>query len=405
MLAPGGDGMVGRGTSRHYDCSTQAAMNAGLESLTGEHLIKRILHITRTLEVGGMEEVVATLCRTVDPAQFESSVLCLRGEGPLAEELRADQVPVVSLDSDPARPDYLASLKVARVLRDVRPDVIHTHNTTALLFGVSGALLARVPWVVHTDHSRVYPERPHIRLAERFMSRWVDRFVAVSDQTADDLDRHLGISRNRILTVENGIEGARYRVRIDRAAKRSEFGFPADAFVAGVAARLVSQKGLDVLLEALHQLRSRCPMLHVALAGTGDVEQELREQAARLDIADRVHFLGLRRDVPDFLHSIDAYVLPSLWEGLPMGLLEAMAAARPIVASAVGGVGVAINHEVSGLLVDRGRPDELANQLERLVNDPLLANDLGAEAARVFDDKYSADAMASRYQSFYDRSA
>ncbi len=352
-----------------------------------------------------MEQVIATLCRTVDPARFESSVLCLREEGPIAEELRAEQVPILAIVSDPTRADYLASLKVARLLREVRPDVIHTHNTTALLFGVSGAKVAGVQWVVHTDHSRVYPERPHIRLAEQFMSRWVDRFVAVSDATADDIGRHIGIPRERILTVTNGIEGWRYRRPIDRAAKRSELGIPVKAFVVGVAARMVPQKGLDILLEALHQLRSRCPLVHVALAGNGVVEQELRDQAAALGLRDRVHFLGLRRDIPALLQALDAYVLPSLCEGLPMGLLEAMAAGRPIVASEVGGVGTAIQHEVSGLLVEGGQADQLAMAIERLVEQPQFARQLGAAAERTFTEQFSAEAMARRYESLYERSA
>ncbi len=352
-----------------------------------------------------MEQVIATLCRTVDPARFQSSVLCLREQGPLAEELRAEHVPILSIDTDPTRPDYLAPIKVARLLRDVPPDVIHSHNTAALLLGVSGAKLAGVPWVVHTDHSREYPERPHIRVAERFMSRWVDRFVAVSDTTADELDRHLGIPRNRILTVTNGIEGSRYRCTVDQVAKRSELGLPVEAFVVGVTARIVREKGLTILLEAVHQLRARCPTLQVALAGSGVAEPELRSQAAALGLRDRVHFLGLRRDVPALLQVFDAYVLPSLREGLPLGILEAMAAARPIVASAIGGIGTAIQHEVSGLLVEAGQVDQLATAIERLVEQPEFARQLGAAAERTFNESFSAEAMTHRYQALYERSA
>jgi len=237
------------------------------------------------------------------------------------------------------------------------------------------------------------------------MSRWVDRFVAVSDTTADDLDRHIGIPRNRILTIANGIEGGRYRCQIDRVAKRSELGIPAEAFVAGVAARMVAQKGLEFFLEALHQLRSRCPTLHIVLAGSGVLEQELRDQAAALDLRDRVHFLGLRRDIPAVLQVLDAYVLPSLREGLPMGLLEAMATACPIVATATGGIGSVIEHEVSGLLVEGGQVDQLAAAIERLVEQPEFARKLGAAAERTFDERYTADIMACRYESLYERSA
>ena len=180
---------------------------------------------------------------------------------------------------------------------------------------------------------------------------------------------------------------------------------PAEAFVVGVAARMVAQKGLGFLLEALHQLRARCPTLHVALAGSGVVEQELRDQAAALALEDRVHFLGLRRDVPAVLQILDAYVLPSLSEGLPMGLLEAMAAARPIVATTSGGVGAAVEHEVSGLLVEPGQADQLASAFERFVEQPEFARQMGAAAERTFEEFFSAETMARRYESLYLRSA
>lgn len=360
----------------------------------------RLLQITRTMVVGGMEEVVATLCRTVDRSRFEPAVLCLRGEGLLADELREEGIPILSIESDPSRPDYFAGFKVARMMREWRPDVVHTHNTTALLFGVFGAKLARVPRIIHTDHSRKYPERWHIGLAEYLLSHAVDHFVAVSDETAHDLANHLRIPTSKLITVLNGIQSVPCDDTIG-AAKRQELGMPADAFVIGLAVRLVPQKGLPHLLDAVGLLRSRYPQIHLVLMGEGEQAEALRAQASRLGVEDVVHFLGVRRDVREVLQGLDAYVLSSTWEGLPMGLLEAMAAGRPIVATTVGGVQKALEHEVSGLLVEPGAPEQLATAIARLIDDPDLARRLGQSARQAFEDRFSARMMTSRYEALY----
>jgi len=348
-----------------------------------------------------MEHVVATLCRAVDPDEFESSVLCLRGRGPVADQLAAEGFEVLSIASDPSRPDYLAAVKVARLLRQHPVDVIHSHNTTALLFGVSGARLAGIRRAVHTDHSRVYPEQWHIRLAEWLMVHAVEQVVAVSDSTALDLVQHIGVPPDRIQTILNGIDPGPFDNPVDSRALRLELGLAPEQPVIGLAVRLASQKGLGVLLDAAALLRREFPGLQLAIAGEGDQRQLLEAQAAELGLGEVAHFLGVRHDVPDLLRMIDVYVLPSFWEGLPMGVLEAMAASRPIVATDVGGIGRAISHESSGLLVRPKDPQELADAIGRMLREPEFAESCGREARAVFEKRFSASHMARSYEVLY----
>lgn len=359
------------------------------------------MHISRTLGMGGMEQVVATLCRSVDPARFQSSVLCLKGRGPIANQLEAEGVPVFSIDSAEDDADYLAFRKVARWVRSHPVDVVHTHNTTALLFGALGARLGGVRTIVHTDHARLYPERWRIRMAENMLSRLTYRVVAVSEETRADLRRHIRIPAARLVTIPNGIDGSRYRPAIDSPGKRRELGLPAKGPIIGLGARLTEQKGIGCLLRAMYLLRERCPEAVLVIAGEGPSREALIALTHELGLEDRVWFLGLRLDMADLLQLFDVYALPSLWEGLPMALLEAMASELPIVASEVGGVATAVDAGVNGLLVPPDDPEGLADALYRLLTDASLRASMGASSLRLFESRFSATAMASAYEELY----
>jgi glycosyltransferase involved in cell wall biosynthesis len=359
------------------------------------------MQVTLDLSLGGMERVITTLGRTLDRSRFEVSVLCLRGRGPYAEELEACGVPVFDLGGRPDRGDHLAFWKIARVLREQRIQVLHTHNTATLFDSWPAAKLARVPRMIHTDHARDFPDKLRYMVAEHLISHFIDKMVAVSEHTASNLTRYEKISPRRIVTIPNGIEGELYAIDIDRASKRLEIGVDDDGPIIGLAARLTEQKGVVYLLQALGMLRERFPTLRVAIAGEGPLEEELRNAAVDLQVADRVLFLGPRLDIPELLQVFDLYALPSVWEGLPLAVLEAMAAGCPIVASDVGGVASAVRDGVSGVLVEPRQPVALAEAIAHLLREPALRRRYAHEARRTFEASFSAAAMTRRYETLY----
>jgi glycosyltransferase involved in cell wall biosynthesis len=365
----------------------------------------RLLQVTEDLGMGGLEQVVATICRNVDRERFEPAVLCLRDKGPIADQLEADGVPVYLLDSPAGKTDYFAFRRVARLIRRERFDVVHTHNTSAFTDGGLGAKLAGVPTLIHTDHARVFPDKLRYMVAEHLLSHLAYRVVGVSEDTSRNLIRYEKISRRKLITIPNGIDARRYDVKVDIAAKRRELGIPAEGPVIGLGARLEHQKGIIYLLQAMAQLRTRVPGLTCVIAGSGEREEELKAAARELGVDDSVRFVGLRLDLPELLKVFDLYMLPSIWEGLPMAILEAMGAGCPIVASDVGGLRTAIESGVNGCLIPPQNPEAIADAVAELLASPATRRRYAEAAKRTFHERFSATAMTGRYEKLYLRQA
>jgi glycosyltransferase involved in cell wall biosynthesis len=365
----------------------------------------RLMHVIEDLGIGGLERVVVTICRTIDRERFEPQVLCLRGSGPLAWELEEIGVPVVDIGGRPGTADYLAFWKVAREVRARRIDVVHTHNSLALFDGFAAARLAGVRTLVHTDHARDFPDKLRYMVVEHLVSHFIYRMVAVSEHTRDNLMRYEKISPGRIVTIPNGIDDRRFGNGRPREEMRRELGISSGAPVIGLGARLTEQKGVVHLLHAMVPLRERVPGVTLLVAGTGDQEETLQRAARELGVQENVRFLGARLDMPELLGMFDVYAMPSVWEGLPMALLEALAAGCPVVASDVGGIPTVIRHRVNGSLVPPRDPTALAEELAWLLSDEDARAQYRDEGRRTFLAGFSAEAMTRRYEALYLRQA
>ncbi len=187
----------------------------------------------------------------------------------------------------------------------------------------------------------------------------------------------------------------------DRDAVRRDLDLPADADVVIVVAKLTEQKGHSVLLRAIAPLLESMPGLHLLIVGDGPRGDDLRAQAAGLPGGDRVRFLGVRSDTRELLGASDLFVLPSLWEGLPMALLEAMAAGLPVVATAVSGTRDVVDDGVSGALVPPGEAEPLRSAIERLVADRRAATEMGQEGRRRVLQEYGGSRLAERHAALY----
>lgn len=363
----------------------------------------RLLQITHDLAIGGLQQVVVNLCKTIDRRQFDIEVLCLRTLGEFVPDVEALGIPVMLLPQKADGPDYLAFRKVARILRDRRIDVIHTHNTQPLVDGVIGGLLAGVKTMIHTDHARHFPDKRRYMFAEWLLSHFVYRMVGVSEHTAANLVRYEHIAPRRIVTIPNGIVDDLFVRPVDIARKRNELGIDAEGPVIGLGVRLTEQKGITYLLQALPELLRAHPRLTLVIAGDGAKEAELRQEARALGVDARVRFIGPRTDMYEVIQTFDIYVLPSIWEGLPMVLLEAMAASRPIVATDVGGNATAVKHDVNGILVPPREPASLATTIDALLRDAGRARRYGASGRALFEQEFSAQQMARRYEALYRR--
>ncbi len=363
----------------------------------------RILHITHDLAIGGLQQMLVTLCRTADRQAFEFVVLCLRSLGPLAGELGTLGVPVVLLPQ-PVSPgtDYLSFLKVAKILKQYPVDVIHTHNTQPLLDGTLGSLLSLEKHrIIHTDHAREFPDKARYMFMEWLMSHFVHRVVGVSTHTTANLRAYEKIPDSKLLTIENGVDLERFSCGVDCIQKRSELGIAQDTPLIGVIARLEPVKGVEHLLRAMPTVLGRHPRLTLLIVGDGSIKGFLEQECNRLGISKHVVFTGARGDVPQLLKLLDVYVLPSESEGLPIGILEAMASGCPIVASHVGGVPDVLEHMTSALLVPPADPLRLAEAVSTLLSSGSLREKFARKAKCVVIQKFSSEVMTNKYCELY----
>jgi glycosyltransferase involved in cell wall biosynthesis len=358
----------------------------------------RLAHLIETDIMGGAERMLVHLAKALRAQGWTNVAFLPAGrDGWLTRELEAADVTVEHFNlRRPFSPSFARNL--ARSLRRHQITVAHSHEFAMAFYGAWAARHAGIPHLFTMHGGRDYAHRLRRRIALRLAAMLSQRVVAVSDAVAARLARDLWLPRSRITTIVNGIPCQ----PLARGTLGEELGLPSDTRLIVSVGTLFPVKGHRFLVEALGRLVTRHASLHVAIAGRRETETEpLRTLAAELGVADRVHLLGPRADVSNVLASADLFALPSLSEGLPLALLEAMFAARPIVASAVGDVPAVLEGGRAGILVPPGDAGALAAALERLLADPAGAQALGQRAARRAAAEYSLERMVAGYAGLY----
>lgn len=359
---------------------------------------RTVVHFTDTEGFGGAEEMLLTIMAGLDRRRWRP-VLWHHPEPRLLVQ-RAHELGVETREVPRVRGRHkLAYLpRFAWALRAQRAAVFHAHLVWPLrcTYGLGGAVLARIPAVVASQHlfAEIRSRRDVVR--QRLVWSCVDRYVAVSEEVRQGLCRTLSSDR-KVEVVRNGIRLAPYRRPVDTSLRAALSKGSSRPLVLTVA-RLDAQKGLPHLLAAA----ALVPETVFLVAGQGPEGDRLQAEAARLGVADRIVFLGHRDDIPDLLASADLFVLPSLFEGLPVCVLEAMAAGRAVIASAVGGTDEAVVHGETGLLVPPAMPAALASAIRLLLSDPALAKRMGQAGRTRVHREFSADAMVERISALYD---
>lgn len=295
--------------------------------------------------------------------------------------------------------DPWCALGLRRTLARRRVDVVHSHEFTMAVYGAAAARLVGRPHVMTLHGGRAFETRRRRRVALRWACRHSAAVVGVSRPVADHLVHTLGLAPGSVTVVPNGI-------RPDPGqgeGVRQELGIQPGELLLLAVGNLYPVKGHEVLLRALGRLAAdtALPPWRLAIAGRGEEEEGLRRLAADSGISNRVHLLGYRADVADLLAAADIFVLPSRSEGLPLALLEAMFAEKPVVASGVGGIPAALESGEEGLLVPPGDPEALAGALRGLLADPARRSAYAAAARRRAEGEFTVEAMVDAYERLY----
>ena len=359
----------------------------------------RIAHLIESDGPGGAERVVAQLATGLQAAGAENVVfLPERGEGWLAEQLRGSGVATETFHVDrPLSPRCARSL--TRAFRRHRITVAHSHEFSMAVYGAWAAWRAGIPHVITMHGGRYYAAHLRRRLAMRAAIALSGQTVAVSSLLARALRDDLSVAESRVQIIPNGVPCR----RPERVTLRKELRLPSHARLIVSVGNLYPVKGHVHLVDALARLADRHPSLHVAIAGRGDLEDDLAARARAHGLANRLHLLGLRSDVSAVLAAADIFVMPSLSEGLPLAVLEAMFAGCPIVASNVGEIATVLDDGKAGVLVEPGNPAALAGAIDALLDDPAHAAKLGARAAARACAEYDISRMVRRDAAAYEQ--
>ena len=364
----------------------------------------RVASFVNMMHVGGTELNALRTVKRLDPARFDVVVLTLAREGPLLEHyreagVRVVQFPITSLYD---RSALTQGLRLYRLLRDERIDVLHCHDLYSNVFAAPWGRLARVPAVIASRRWIHAAESGKLEVANRISYRLAHRVLGNGGAVARMLRDDDGVASERIIEIPNFVDDDAFRPLAAGTASafRDELGIPAGALVVGCVARLVSVKDHATLIRAIAALAPRWPALHLVLVGDGALRTELEALAGQLGAPDRIHFAGYRPNQPNLHHAFDISTLTSLSEGFPNSLVEAMAAGRPVVATNVGGNADAVRRE-TGLLVPPSDPAQLASAFERLLADADVRAHMGAEARRVARSVYHVEAVVPRLEAIY----
>lgn len=364
----------------------------------------RVVTLVDTLRPGGAERFAATLAIRLDRSRFEPTVCVSRkitAPSPLIDNLREANVSILPLNRTSLGAPW-GWWALARFLRREQVDVLHSHMFGSNAWGAVLATLSRVPVFVAHEHSWAFEgERFRPFLDRELIARAADAFIAVSRADERRMIELAGIPREKVRLVMNGIAP----LPPARGDVRAELGIPRDAEVVGTMAVLRREKAHEVLIEAAELLASEFPKLKVLIAGTGPEEDRLRAAVRDRNLQDRVLLLGFRRDVADVLAVLDVAAFTSDREGLPLAVIEAMAAGKPVVATHVGGIRDLVEDGVHGLLVPPRDPSALADAIARLLRAPRLRMELGQRGQERQRRNFDISEVAGRVEALYEELA
>ncbi len=363
----------------------------------------RVAYVIDKLHLAGAQVHLLHLLRGLDRRAFEPRVFCLIRGGPVAERIRAlgTVVDVLGMGSIYGPRAFRALPRLVRALRGA--SIVHTYLVSANLYGTLAARLAGVRAVVTSRRDTGFSRNWRLRLVEEWLvNPRVERVTAVCPAVAREACRERGLSAERVVTVPNGVDAAAFDPALrPRAEARRRLGLADDERSLGVIAHLSLVKGHADLLAAMARIVAKRPRARLLVVGDGVLRPELETRSRALGLGDRVAFTGAREDVATVLAALDVVVVPSHTEGLSNSLLEAMAMARPVVATAVGGNPDAVEAGVSGLLVPPRDPEALAAAVLHLLERPDEARRLGEAARRRVLADFSVDRMVAGYEALY----
>ncbi|MBW1716366.1 MAG: glycosyltransferase family 4 protein [Deltaproteobacteria bacterium] len=325
-----------------------------------------------------------------------------------AQERGLKDIPVASLVRriDPVR-DFFAFFSILRVLIREKPAIVHTHTYKAGILGCWAAKMAGVPVIVHTPHGHVFFGHfsplvtRFFMIIERLTASIIDCMIALTEGERNDYISFSIVNPNKMVTIHSGVDVTPFvKARVNIEEKKKCLGLNTKGLVVGTIGWLLPIKGPLCLLKAMGIVWQTRPQIQLVYVGKGDLEQDLRKEAYRIGVFDKVRFLGWRDDIPEIMQILDIFVLPSLNEGMGRVLVEAMAAGKPIVGSNVGGIPDLVKDGQNGFLVESCDSNSLSFAIKKLLDNKKMREEMG-EKGRAMAGDYSVEKMIEEIDGLY----
>ena len=346
-----------------------------------------VFHLIGSLRVGGAEQQVVSLAPLFDKQKFKVMVCAMQPGGALRDRL--DQAGIEYICINYRIRSYIpVMLRFISLLKREKVDILHTHMYTASRFGRIAGVIAGVRVMIATDHGRDPWKKWWDIAFDRIMIKRTALRIGVSQDLVDIIKMCENPPPEKLAMIPNGVDSERFKCgEGERNRVRAEFGIADDEILVGAVGRLVDPKAFHILIEAVSLLARRMPRVRLVLVGDGNLRPELEKQAADLGVPGLVLFAGMRMDIPAVLSAIDVFTISSKSEGLPVSLLEAMVAGRPIVTTKVGGIPEVVGDHQEALLVEPNNPTALADAIAEVILNPEPA----AQRARLAQEKATSE--------------
>lgn len=356
-----------------------------------------VMHITWSLVAGGAETYALTIASGLNPAKYRSVMCGVDKGGALESEISRRGILWQVMHRRPGI-DWRLMWRMLKLFRQQKVDVIHTHHFNQLFYSLIAAKLLGIR-IIHTEHSIEAYKRRHLRWALKAMSLLCHHVTAIGADGHQVLRGKVGISPMRLSVIRAAVDLARFGV--DRSAARAALGLKPEEAVAVIIARLYPEKNHQLLLAAFKLVVQDLPGARLLIVGDGVEQANIEQQIAHLDLGRQVLMLGVRRDIPQILAASDVFVLCSDREGLPIAVLEAMAASRPVVATRVGDLPLVVRDGQTGLLVNARDPVGLAGAIRTLLRDRPRAQRLGEQGRHLVEREYNLTRMLQEHEKLY----
>lgn len=365
-------------------------------------MVIKVVHITLSMDIGGIEKLIADMVGLLDQKKFSITVGCLDSGGCLLKEIQNSGVQSFITGRRPGL-DFRLIIRLARIFSRMEPHIVHAHNQAALFYSGLAARLAKIPVVIVTEHSRHNSDRYRRRQIEkRLLSKITSKWVTVSEELAKLAISRDKLPHHKIKVIRNGIDVNRFgrSIPTNIGLFKENLGIPKKAKIIITVSRLHPVKNHALILDAFAAVKKCLLDTHLVIVGDGECRAILEEQTLKLKLQDSVHFLGVRKDIPYLLNMSNVFVLASLTEGLPLSLIEACAAKVPVVITDTANQADFIKSNYTGI-VTQATKVALAKGILTALKEEGSCKEMALRARRQVMEKYSLDAMVREYEKLY----